>query len=376
MKGIGKPSSAPHARSRFRKLSLGAISAALACGVLATAGSASASAGHAKAKGPVVKILAPGVQDSALYVIAQREGFFKQQGVNVDVVTEDVGSGSQALADFLSGQFQFINEGLPTGIIATGSGAKLTAVMATDISEPIQIAITDSFASSHGISATATPLKQLSALRGSHAQVAVTTTGSSTYYSLLALCKAHNLKCVLNDPTADLDIVTSGTVDTMTAGILAGKYDGIVDVVPQSVQPGTLQIMIGDLTPLSLAGDYDLTTSPAFIKAHKKIVQGIVTASVEAWSWAKTHQAKAEKDLAWMEKTVGITNAGEDKLLYKDYSAYWRTPLLLKGAFFQAVENVQTGGVSTSITYPQYNNPTFVKNAIKQLHLKKVPNTP
>src|SRR6185437_12180307 len=109
----------------------------------ATAASASARTGHAKVKGPLVKILAPGVQDSALYVIAQREGFFRQQGVNVQVVTEDVGSGSQALADFLSGQYQMINEGLPTGIIASGSGAKLTAVMATDISEPIQIAITN-----------------------------------------------------------------------------------------------------------------------------------------------------------------------------------------------------------------------------------------
>jgi ABC-type nitrate/sulfonate/bicarbonate transport system substrate-binding protein len=348
---------------------------------LAAVGASSAStASSSKVKSLTnVSFFASYTSDSVIAYMAESLGYFKKQGLNVTMSSIDLGSSSALLAALTAGEFQFENLPTSSGILAANAGIPIQSVFNVDIGTTVQLAINNSVMAANHIPEIAdTPaetLKQFLDLKGTHITIAEDSVTSDS--ALLTLCKLHNLTCAPDSPSSDINIQYSGSGTVAVAGLLAGKYDGIDNAPPQTVQPNTSIINTGQIKPISTATSYTIISTPAYIKSHAKTVQEVVNALTEAWAYAKAHPAAALRATTGLESSDDITNPQEDEYLYQDFAALWRTPLLLKQGFENQESIIKESGSSptpVSVTYNQYNAPQFVETSVKLLKLK-VPTT-
>jgi NitT/TauT family transport system substrate-binding protein len=363
-----------HARAIIPVLTIIGIAVA-AC----SSGSSSASDG---AKGSSlsmtnVTVAALAENDSALAYIAQQAGFFKKQGLNVNLLDEGAPTSAAMTAALVGGSYQFADEPLSAGLLAVQAGTPIKAVFATDIGNEQDLSIASATAAKLHVpnpGPGATPgqsLAQLAALKGAHITVAATTTASGTYIDLVAACAAHGLTCKLNDPSADLNISTVGSNPAEIAGFKAGKFPAFAAGIPSALQPGTVSINLANIPPASQAAFWDFATSQSMINSHPDTVQAFVTAMTQAWQYARDNPAKARTYHDQMENIAGVTSPALLETLYNSYSHAWVTPLLLQAAYANAVKvsNLAAATPSKKITvaYNQWNDPTFVNKAVTQL---------
>jgi hypothetical protein len=314
--------------------------------------------------------------DFGLTWIAQKAGFFKQQGLTVKIV-DFAGSGSTSAitSAFLSGSFDFLNNAASATMYAKQAGAPIQAIVDDDIGQQQEIAISDAAAKRlHVPPTTDTPagsLAQFKALKGSHITVGITTTASPAYNSIVADAKENGLTTGVNSSSADIDLVTTGTVTSQSSGYLNGKFDAIGSSPPQSLHPDQDDIHLGLVKPASEAAGLYVVGLDSFMKAHPDTTQALVNAEVEAWEYARENPAKAENLITSMEAANDVTNPATVKIIYQGLAEYWKTPLLLQSAFNGAKElSNLSQSTKLTLTYGQWCDPTFVDNAVKDLHLQ------
>src|SRR5262249_29297512 len=148
-----------------------------------------------------VTIHGPDTGASALLWIAQHQGFFKAQGVNVTLDDSNTTS-SAAIAILLSGASQFLNSASGTEIEAANAGAPIRAIFMVQLGNATEVAINSSVAAAKNIPATgstkAQALAQLLALKGSHLTIGVSNTSADSYNWLVSIAKLHGLTIGLN----------------------------------------------------------------------------------------------------------------------------------------------------------------------------------
>jgi ABC-type nitrate/sulfonate/bicarbonate transport system substrate-binding protein len=310
--------------------------------------------------------------DFGLTWIADKAGFFKQQGLTVKFVNFSAGTGSTSgiTSAFLGHSFDFLNNPATATLFAKQAGAPITAVASVDEGSQNQIAISDAAAARlHIPAADGTPAeatKQLLALKGSHITIGVTGTSSTSYTTIAALLQLNGLTYGVNAPGKDVDFVTTGTANTQVAGFLAGKFDAIASTPPQTTKPDTVVISLGLIPPVAQGAGLYLATLDSFAQAHPDTVQAVVNAEVEAWAYAKKNPAAAEKLMVSMYAENGVTDPAAAASLFAVQSKYWETPVMSQAAYNSAVKVINLGSKTPiSLGFSSWCDDAFVDKAIK-----------
>jgi NitT/TauT family transport system substrate-binding protein len=360
-------------RRRLRKLFpamllMPAALVAAACSSSGSSGTATGTSASGKALSMSSVTIAAGSSPSnALLFIAQQEGFFQKEGLDVKWLNATT-SASSATAVILAGSAQFILNDAPPVLLAAAKGAPLKGVFCADTGVVQDIAISSSFAKAHNIPATATTqaeaTAQFLALKGSHATLAVSNTASQSYYDVLTLAKLNHLTV---GPNGDINVTTLGTPTALVAALNTGKVDGIVNAPPTTAQPNSIQIPLYLIPPVPISCGLPLATTTSMISAHPDVVQAVVTGMTQAIYFAKSNPAQAKADAKKIIEGAGIKDSAFEAA-YPSESTSYKNPVITTAGYNAEVELMNDAtSPPLKLTYSQFVVPTFFNAAVKKL---------
>ncbi len=259
-------------------------------GVFAALLAALTGSGSAQVETPKLT-LAVGGQPLYIYLpltLAQQLGYFKEGGVDVDIV--DVAGGAKALEAILGGSANVVCGFIDHTIEMQAQGKSIKMFVLYDRYPGLVLAVTKA--------GQAKGIKTAADLRG--AKIGVTAPGSSTnFFAQYMLAKS-------GISADDASYIGIGTAATAVAAARRGVVDALVNVDPTITilaKSGDVQILADTRTTLGtirvFGGPYPaggLYTTPAFMERNPKTVQALATASVKALHWIKTHTAEEIAD--------------------------------------------------------------------------------
>ncbi|HET6608539.1 MAG TPA: ABC transporter substrate-binding protein [Rhodopila sp.] len=211
--------------------------------------------------------------------IAQTAGYFKQEGIDLNVVL--AGGGPKAMTGLIGGGGQFSASVLFDGMMAHRRG--LTDVRALSTLSLFQnpMAILNTVAKQRGITLDM-PLKQrLDAMKG--LRIGVTTPGATSDMFMRYLFRANGL-----NPDRDLQIIPLGGVSAQIAALQAGRVDGCSCLPPVDVIAGaqglTMEVLdrLKDLPQLSGVTYGTLYGLDSYNKAHPEVTNAMARALARA----------------------------------------------------------------------------------------------
>ena len=263
-----------------------AAAAGIAALLLALTGS-----GRAQVETPKLTVAVGG---QALYIylpltLAQQLGYFKDAGVEVDIV--DVAGGARALEALLGGSASVVCGFIDHTIEMQAQGKSIRMFVLYDRYPGLVLAVTKA--------GQAKGIKTIADLRG--AKIGVTAPGSSTHFFAQYLLARNGV------PVDQESYIGIGTAATAVAAARRGVVEALVNVDPTITiltRSGDAQILADTRTTIGtlrvFGGPYPaggLYATPAFIAKNPRTIQALATASVRALRWIKTHPAEqiAEK---------------------------------------------------------------------------------
>jgi len=279
-----------------RTLLVGIASAAIAAAVPAT--------GLAQAPEKTKVTIAVGGKAAFYYLpltIAEQKGYFKEEGLNVEIV--DFAGGSQALRAVVGGSADVVSGAYEHTINMQSNKQYFTAFVLQGRAPQIAV----------GVSKSKMPnYKSLADLKG--AKIGVSAPGSSTNMIATYVLAKGGLK------PSDVSFVGVGTGNGAIAALRSGQIDAISNVDPVMTMLGQK----GDVTIIAdtrtLKGTEQLFGGPMpagslyapedFIKKNPNTVQALATAMVKALKWL---QAAGPSDII---KTVPDAYLLGDRALY------------------------------------------------------------
>jgi NitT/TauT family transport system substrate-binding protein len=265
---------------RKRLLTMGVICAALALTLSACGKGGGSSGGDPN----TVRIMVSGL-DKQIYLpakLTEQLGFFKQQGLNVQLSTEP--AGVQAETAMLSGQVDGVVGFYDHTLDLQGKGKQTQSVV--------------QFAQAPGeaelVSSTqAANIRSPADWRGK--KLGVTGLGSSTNFLTKYLAEAHGV------PSDQLTPVAVGAGQTFVAAIQKGAIDGGMTTEPtvsQLLGSGQAKVLIDmrtvEGTRQALGGLYpaaSLYMPTSYVDRHKEQVQKLANAFVQTLKWMHSHSA-------------------------------------------------------------------------------------
>ena len=233
--------------------------------------------------------------------LAERLGYFKEEGLDVDIV--DFAGGAKALQAVMGGSADIVAGGYDHVIIMQARGQKLQAFVQLVATPSIALGVATAHAASY---------RSPKDLKGW--KIGVTAPGSSTNIFLNHLLAGAGLQ------PDDVSIIGVGTGPTAVAAMRSGQIDALVNVEPAITileRSGAMQVVVesmsekgsravfGDLLP---AGS--LYTKQEFIKQNPNTVQALAGAMVRALKWL---QKAGPEDVA---KTIPPEYMLGDKTIY------------------------------------------------------------
>jgi NitT/TauT family transport system substrate-binding protein len=337
-----------------RMLAIGVIVAAL---LAALAGSGSAQVETSKLT------LAVGGQPLYIYLpltLAQQLGYFKEGGVDVDIV--DVAGGAKALEAILGGSASVVCGFIDHTIEMQAQGKSIKMFVLFDRYPGLVLAVTKA--------GQAKGIKTAADLRG--AKIGVTAPGSSTnFFAQYMLAKS-------GISADDASYIGIGTAATAVAAARRGVVDALVNVDPTITilaKSGDVQILADTRTTLGtirvFGGPYPaggLYTTPAFMERNPKTGQALATASVKALHWIKTHTAeeiadKMPEQFYQSDKALYVASLKENLEMF---SLDGRIPL----AGLQTITKVLSAFDKQVVANPSRVNPSaaFTNEYVEQAH--------
>jgi NitT/TauT family transport system substrate-binding protein len=211
--------------------------------------------------------------------IAQTKGYFKDEGLDVNVVL--AGGGPKAMTALIGGGGQFSASVLLDGIMAHRRGLTDVKALATLSYFLAPMVVRADVAKQRGISLDK-PLKQrVEAMKG--LKMGITTPGASSDLVLRYLLVSQGLQ-----PDRFLDIVPVGGVSTMMAAMQAGSIDGCSCVPPVDVMTNLQGLTISvidqakDLPQLTDVTYGTLYGLASYEKAHPEVAAAMARAITRA----------------------------------------------------------------------------------------------
>lgn len=233
--------------------------------------------------------------------LAERLGYFKDEGLTVEVVDFPGGAKSlQALmgdsAQFAAGSFEHVLH-----MQAKGQDVQAVTLLARYPAMVLALA-----------TPVAARFKSFEDLRG--LKIGVTAPGSSTHLFLNTLLNQHGI------PASEVAVIGVGAGAGAVAAIRHGGLDGIVHLDPviyQLERAGEVKAIVDTRTEAGAKAVYGgtyhascLYAKAAFLKAHPHTAQAVVNAQVRALRWL------ARASLQEIVDTVPEAYLGGDRAAY------------------------------------------------------------
>jgi NitT/TauT family transport system substrate-binding protein len=251
---------------------------------------ATSAGGQAAAKPGALKqiqvgLAGEGPQNGPQY-IAQKQGYFAEQGLDVQLVP--MFSGPQLEAAVVGGAATLVSLSSLTLARSVQKDVPLKAVIAMSQGNPFYIATSPGWAKDKGLTASSTPDQIAAGLKG--AQLAITAPGGSTDVVARVFLSKRNLA-----PDKDVTFVTVPANGMLTA-VENGRVDAMVNSAPD---PQTVAKDGGIAWSLDQAPEFhgmvydQMVTSQSTIQQDPKTVQGYVAALVKAWQFTRQNPEQA-----------------------------------------------------------------------------------
>lgn len=234
--------------------------------------------------------------------IAERQGYFKQEGLDVEIL--DFPGGAKALQAMMGGSADVVSGGFDHVIHMNAKGQKLQAFVAQLATPALSLAVAKRNAARY---------KSPKDLKGM--KVGVTAPGSSTHLFLSYLLSSVGLS------DEDVAIIGVGTGATAVAGVRGGQLDAIVNVEPAISaleRAGDVVVVAETLSAKGSAAVYGATlpsgclyTKLDFVQSNPNTVQALANAMLKALVWLKGATSQQIMDAVPPEYTMG------DKALYR-----------------------------------------------------------
>jgi NitT/TauT family transport system substrate-binding protein len=234
--------------------------------------------------------------------IAEQRGYFKEEGVNVEIV--DFAGGSKALQAVVGGSADVVSGAYEHTIKLQGKKQYFTAFVQQARAPQIVLAVSTK---------TMPNYKTLADLRGK--KIGVTAPGSSTNMVVSFVLDGAGVN------SKEVSFIGVGAGSGAVAAMKTGQIDAIANldpVISSLERDGAIKVLV-DTRKMSatrevFGGDMpagSLYAPETFIKANPKTVQGLTNAMVKAARWIQ--QASADDVL----KTVPASYSMGDPELYK-----------------------------------------------------------
>lgn len=288
-----------------------ALAASLAaCGHSAGAGSGTNAQGQ-----PVVKIMVGGL-DKQIYLpamLAQKLGFYQQQGLDVQLTDEPAGVNAET--DMIAGQIDAVVGFYDHNLDLQGKGKSTEAVaQLLQVPGEVELCRSDEADQIHSpadwkgkklgitdLGSSTDFLTKYLAVRNGLAVSDISELGVQAGNTFIAAMQHHSIDCgMTTEPTV------SALVDSGQAKIL----------LDMRTAAGAQQAL-GGVYPAS-----SLYMSTAYVQQHKDIVQKLVNAYVETMHWINTHSAEQITDQMPADYYKGVGKAAYAKALGSEKGIY------------------------------------------------------
>jgi NitT/TauT family transport system substrate-binding protein len=301
--------------------------------------------------------------------VAQSEGYFKAQGLNVTLKDLNTGGATGAVTALLGGTGQFLVVAAGATSLAVSGGAPIKAVMQSDFAPIQQIAITSSAAAKAGIAASATTAAgteaQLKALKGSHIKLATTSKSGNSYIILQAVLHQYGLT---TGAGGDVTVETEPSSSVQISLLKSGQVDGIVNAPPVTTQAGTALIELDKVPPVSEALSDLVSTTSSMVSQHPDTVQAFVRAVTQGAQWIQAHPSQVVTALSPLYQADGITDSATVSYLATEQAAHIGPSRVITESAYNntvAMGNLANPATPVKASFASWIDNTFAENAEK-----------
>jgi NitT/TauT family transport system substrate-binding protein len=352
---------------------LAAASAVAACSSSGSSSATAASTGQASSAKSLsltnVTVVGNFATGFAPLWVAQSEGYFKAQGLNVTLKDLNTGGATGAVTALLGGTGQFLVVAAGATSLAVSGGAPIKAVMQSDFAPIQQIAITSSAAAKAGIAASATTAAgteaQLKALKGSHIKLATTSKSGNSYIILQAVLHQYGLT---TGAGGDVTVETEPSSSVQISLLKSGQVDGIVNAPPVTTQAGTALIELDKVPPVSEALSDLVSTTSSMVSQHPDTVQAFVRAVTQGAQWIQSNPSQVVAALSPLYQADGITDSATVSYLATEQAAHIGPSRVITESAYNntvAMGNLANPATPVKASFASWIDNTFAENAEK-----------
>ena len=225
----------------------------------------------------LVKVHLPGYSTSSLpFLIADDLGFYREEGVRIEIIRIRTGAGIQALIAGAVDVSQIVG---PTVLAAVLGGAPLRVAMVFNDKPTFKLYVKKQF-------------KSFADLK--RAKIGSSTPGSTNDRLLKVVLEKHGV-----DWKKEIDIIYIGTSDVVFRALQAGSIDGAALTPPASFQAEEfgfypLASFINEVGALQGG----VATSVGFLHNRKEVAQRFLRATLKGLRYFKTNRSETVRVLA------------------------------------------------------------------------------
>ena len=298
-------------------------------------------------------------------MVAQTEGYFTAEGIQLDVVL--AGGGPKAMTGLVGGGGQFSASVLFDGVMAHRRGLDDVRALATLSLFQGPLAVSKDIAEKRGLSLDK-PLKQrLEAMKG--LRIGITTPGATSDLFMRFLFRNAGM-----DPDHDLEIVPLGGVSNQVAAIRGGRVDGCSCLPPVDVLTNreglTVDVIdrLKDIPQLAGVSYGTLYGLASYNKAHPDVANAMARAITRATMLiARDPDAAKRATRPFLKEMDDAT-----------FEAAWQTylpafptsPDITEASFDKELEfekSVLPANNNAAVPYAEAVDASFVRRAMQEL---------
>ncbi|MBI2862003.1 MAG: ABC transporter substrate-binding protein [Chloroflexi bacterium] len=299
--------------------------------------------------------------------VAQGKGYFREEGLEVDLV--DAGSGTKILAAVLGGDSHFGTIATPDVIAAVAQDQPVQTFAVARLGHTIDIVMRKDVAAQKGITEKSPLMDRIKALKGLH--IGASSPGAATDYTIRYALGLGGI-----DPERDVELTYLGTDAARNAALKAGSID-VLSTAITSAYMNVLDEVAIMLVAFSGTDIPEVTRTAGVIAVGRKDRMNSNPELFEAFArayWRASMLVKDQKNeaLEAARKFFPEMDPALSNILFE--AARPRViegPGLTKEAFEAslAFRNKTFAGPPVTITYDQFYTSKFVDAAKKQLGL-------
>lgn len=303
--------------------------------------------------------------------IARGKGYFKDEGLDVEVII--AGGGSKAAAALIGGSAQFVPGAFAHVVKATAKGQKLVTVAGMMKQIPTNIFIGKKAMEKTGVTPDMPLEKKIQALKG--LRIGITSSGSMT-----DLLTRHLLAKGGMNPDSDATIIPLGRARAAIGAMEKGAVDALAQTSPvletmedRGLGKTLIHVTRGEVEDLNGFLFSTINTKRSYVKAHPDIVLKVVKAIVRAEKYTAENPEGA---LEVLRKFFPKTKPAILQQAFKNMSvAMKKDPTIHKDEVeknikFINIEHKMNGLKPVNLTFDDVVTNEFVIKAKKELGLK------